>query len=175
MMRSLLGLNQWMRYRIGASLLLCLLLPFQVSGADMLYVTDRLAADVYPAPRAAGKPIQQLPTGTALQVLTRQGDFVRVRTQNGSEGWIHQRQLQEDMPAQVLLLSLAQQHERTAQQLDSTRRQLAEQTHASQQNHQVSRSWWMFFAVLVALITGFILGIMWLDWRIRERHGGFRL
>lgn len=175
-MRSSLGLNHWMRFRRGAALLLlCLLLPFQAGAAATLYVTDRLAADVYPAPRAAGKPIQQLPTGTTLQVLTRQGDFVRVRTRNGSEGWIHQRQLQEDMPAQVLLLSLAQQHERTAQELDSTRRQLLEQTRAAQQNHQVSRSWWMFFAVLVSLITGFILGIMWLDWRIRERHGGFRL
>jgi SH3 domain protein len=164
-----------MRYRIGAALLLCLLWPFQPAAADMLYVTDRLAAELYPAPRAAGKPIQLLPTGTTLQVLTQQGDFVRVRTPDGNEGWIQQQQLQEDMPAQVLLLSLAQQHERTARELDLTRRQLAEQTRAAQQNHQVSRSWWMFFAVLVSLVTGFILGIMWLDWRIRERHGGFRL
>lgn len=165
-----------MRYRIGATaLLLCLLLPLHSAAADTLYVTDRLAAELYPAPRAAGKPLRLLPTGTTLHALTRQGDFVRVRTPDGNEGWIQQQQLQEDMPAQVLLLSLAQQHERTAKELDITRRQLAEQTRAAQQNHQVSRSWWMFFAVLVSLVTGFILGIMWLDWRIRERHGGFRL
>lgn len=174
-MRSLPCRKGWIHYRIGAALLLCLLLPFQSTVAETLYVTDRLAADLYPAPRAAGKPVQHLPTGTALQVLTRQGAFIRIRAPDGNEGWIHQRQLQEDMPAQVLLLSLAQQHERTVKELDVTRRQLAEQTRAAQQNHQVSRSWWMFFAVLVSLVTGFILGIMWLDWRIRERHGGFRL
>lgn len=174
-MRSLPGTSVWTRYQMGAALLFCLLWPFQPVAADTLYVTDRLAAELYPAPRAAGKPIQLLPTGTTLQVLTHQGDFVRVRTADGDEGWIARQQLQEDMPAQVLLLSLAQQHERTTRELDLTRRQLAEQTRAAQQNHQVSRSWWMFFAVLVSLVTGFILGIMWLDWRIRERHGGFRL
>jgi hypothetical protein len=174
-MRSLPRPNGWTPHWIGAALLLCLLLPFHPADAATLYVTDRLAADLYPAPRAAGRPIQQLPTGTALQVLAQQGEFIRVRTPEGSEGWIQQRQLQDDMPAQVLLLSLAQQHERTVKELDLTRRQLAEQTRAAQQNHQVSRSWWMFFAVLVSLVTGFILGIMWLDWRIRERHGGFRL
>ncbi|PKM46440.1 MAG: hypothetical protein CVV05_01825 [Gammaproteobacteria bacterium HGW-Gammaproteobacteria-1] len=159
----------------AALLLLCLLLPLPMVAAQTLYVTDRLAAELYPAPRAAGKPIRLLPTGTSLQVLARQGDFVRVRGSDGNTGWIHVRHLQEDMPAQVLLMSLAQQHERTARELDLARRQLAEQTRAAQQNHQVSRSWWMFFAVLVSLVAGFILGIMWLDWRIRERHGGFRL
>jgi SH3 domain protein len=160
---------------LPALLLLCVLLPLQPINAETLYVTDRLAAELYPAPRAAGKPIRLLPTGTSLQVLSRQGDFVRVRSGDGNTGWIHRQRLQEDMPAQVLLLSLAQQHERTAKELDLARRQLAEQTRAAQQNNQVSRSWWMFFAVLVSLVAGFILGIMWLDWRIRERHGGFRL
>ncbi|MEW6645955.1 MAG: SH3 domain-containing protein [Pseudomonadota bacterium] len=155
--------------------MLCLLWPFHPTAAATLYVTDRVAAEMYPAPRAAGKPMLLLPTGTTLQVLLQQKDFVRVRTADGSEGWVQRQQLQEDVPAQVLLLSLAQQHERTVKELDSARRQLAEQTRAAQQSHQMSRSWWMFFAVLVSLVTGFILGIMWLDWRIRERHGGFRL
>ncbi|GAB4293149.1 MAG: hypothetical protein Kow0096_08560 [Thiohalomonadaceae bacterium] len=155
--------------------MLCLLESFHPAAAETLYVTDRVAAEMYPAPRAAGKPMQLLPTGTMLQVLVQQKDFVRVRTPDGSEGWIQRQQLQEDVPAQVLLLSLAQQHERTARELDLARRQLAEQAQAIQQGHQMSRSWWMFFAVLVSLVTGFILGIMWLDWRIRERHGGFRL
>lgn len=174
-MRSLPGPNEWTRYRIGTVLLLCLLWTFHPAAAETLYVTDRVAAEMYPAPRAAGKPMQLLPTGTTLQVLAQQKDFVRVRTVEGSEGWVQRQQLQEDVPAQVLLLSLVQQHERTTRELDLARRQLAEQTRTTQQSHQMSRSWWMFFAVLVSLVTGFILGIMWLDWRIRERHGGFRL
>ena len=34
---------------------------------------------------------------------------------------------------------------------------------------------WFFGCVAVALVGGFVLGIMWLDKRIRQRHGGFRI
>lgn len=143
--------------------------------AELMYVTDRLAAAMYPAPRAAGKPMDYLPTGTALRVLTEQRDFVRVRTQEGVEGWIQRQQLQEDVPAQVLLLSLAQQHERTTQELDRLRQQLADQNQLIKQQQRTARPWWVLLLVGVALCCGFIFGTLWLDWRLRERHGGFRL
>lgn len=34
---------------------------------------------------------------------------------------------------------------------------------------------WFFGSLVVTLIAGFIIGISWLDKRIRQRHGGFRI
>jgi SH3 domain protein len=34
---------------------------------------------------------------------------------------------------------------------------------------------WVFPAVVVALVAGFLLGLWWLDALIRRRHGGFRV
>jgi len=34
---------------------------------------------------------------------------------------------------------------------------------------------WVIPAALVALVTGFLAGLWWLDARIRRRHGGFRV
>ncbi len=143
--------------------------------AATLYVTDRVLADLYPAPRAAGAPIQRIPTGTALRVLAHKGTFVRVRIADSSEGWIAVSQLQEEPPAQTLLLSLAAQQQRTVAELDRTRRQLAEYEQAELARQQNSHVWWTLLALLGALTAGFIAGIKWLDWRIRERHGGMRI
>lgn len=156
-------------------MLLCILYWTTLSCAsETLYVTDRVAAAMYPAPRAASKPLQYLPTGTILRRLVEQNDFIRVRTPEGTEGWIQRSQLQEDVPAQVVLLSLVQQHEQTIRELDKTQQQLAE-TEAIVQSRQGTRAWLALVIVLITFSSGFLLGIFWLDWRLRERHGGFRL
>ena len=140
-----------------------------------VYVTDHIQADVYPAPRAAGAPVGHLPTGTALHVLAHRGDFVRVRTADNSEGWIPARQLQEDPPAQTLLIALAAQQQRTAAELNTTRRQLAALQQTMRNENPTARRWWDAAALLLAALAGFLGGMKWLDWRLRERHGGMRM
>jgi SH3 domain protein len=41
-------------------------------------------------------------------------------------------------------------------------------------NWNVSINWFLI-SLLAALIAGFVVGIIWLDKRIRQRHGGFRI
>lgn len=137
--------SSWKPFLARAVILLCLSWPVHVGAVETLYITDRVAAAMYPAPRAAGKPMDYLPTGTTLRVLTEQKDFVRIRTPDGREGWIQRHQLQEDAPAQVLLLSLVQQHERTTRELDRSRQQLVEQKLVMESSNRLSRSWWIFF------------------------------
>ena len=50
------------------------------------------------------------------------------------------------------------------------------QSHGQQRAASVSLPrQWVLAAAGLALTLGFVLGILWLDWRIRRRHGGFRI
>jgi hypothetical protein len=47
-----------------------------------------------------------LPTGTTLQVLRREEVFVKVKTEDGVEGWVDATYVMDEKPAQLALLEL---------------------------------------------------------------------
>lgn len=47
--------------------------------------------------------------------------------------------------------------------------------HSSDDNAWSVRIGWFLGSIVVALIVGLIIGMTWLDKRIRQRHGGFRI
>ena len=159
------------------AILIFLLLPLVAAPAtaQTLYVTDRIVADLYTQPNAVGTPAARLPTGTAVQLLARRNGFVRVRTPENHEGWVSSRLLQAEVPAQVALMVLGEQQQYATTELERARRQLAQYRNAAGNARQVSSSWWMFAALLAALLAGFVIGVVWLDGRRRGRHGGFRV
>jgi len=83
--------------------LLLLLLSAPLSAE---YITDRLLAGVYEKPDASTEPLQALPSGTPVELLKVEGAFAQVRLPNRSEGWIEQRFISDEKPAQVMLLEL---------------------------------------------------------------------
>lgn len=158
-----------------AVLLILLPLVAVPAAAQTLYVTDRLVADLYPQPHASGTPTERLPTGTAVQVLTRRDGFVHVRTPENREGWIPSPLLQAQVPAQVALMVLGERQQHATAELARLRRQLAQARNEAGAPRRVSSPWWLFMALLATLLAGFVSGVMWLDWRLRGRHGGFRV
>lgn len=146
-----------------------------------MYVTDRVLADVHSRPEAGGALLRRLPTGSPVTVLGRSGRYINVRLADGTDGWMKGSKLQEQRPAQMLLLALSEQQDRMAAQLRQLKTELAELRERESRRvlprlleHELT-PWGIVAAFVVVLIIGVVIGIAWLDYRIRERHGGFRV
>lgn len=75
--------------------LIALCVLANVSFAQTLYVTDELVITVRTGPSTQNAIIQNLNSGDSVTVLeeTDDGDYVRVRTDSGEEGWALRRYL----------------------------------------------------------------------------------
>ncbi len=80
--------------KIAISLLTaaCLLSPVSVCAApapgDTIYVTDELRLGLYSDEQTSGRPMRNLISGDALEVLERSLMSVQVRTEDGDVGWV---------------------------------------------------------------------------------------
>jgi uncharacterized protein YgiM (DUF1202 family) len=89
-----------------------LLLAAFAAHAQTLYVTDKVEAAVYAQPTLDGDRVRLLESGDAVEQVSREGDTVRVRLEDGSEGWIAGSYLVADIPATRQLQSLTAENER---------------------------------------------------------------
>lgn len=145
-------------------LLFCICTLASGVAAETLYVTDRVLAEVHATAQAKGEPLAVLPTGTTVEVLETRGDRVRVRASGVPEGWVDRRLLTEQPPAMALVLQLREQQAHTQAELERLR------------DKKGGMSPWLVIVVgIIALGIGFGLGVAWLDYRLRARHGGLRL
>jgi SH3 domain protein len=80
-----------------------------------LFVSDKLVVNVYAEPNQGGERVATIETGDAVAELERADNFVRVRLENGREGWVGANYLTTDAPAAVRLRDL-QRNEKSAVQ-----------------------------------------------------------
>ena len=81
-----------------------LLLPFVPVTllAETVYIKDSLLVGLHEEKSIDSAILKVLPTGTALEVLKRENDFVNVRSPNGVVGWISKSYLMDNDPNQNL-------------------------------------------------------------------------
>jgi SH3 domain protein len=71
--------------------------------AETRYVSDVLVINLRDAPSSRGTTVALLRTGEGFEVLGANGDFLRVRTPAGDEGWVSQQYTTAETPkAQVI-------------------------------------------------------------------------
>lgn len=258
--------------------------------AQTYYVTDKILVGVYEEASAESILLTTLPTGTPLEVIDRSGNFVQIRSPDGSSGWIEKSYMIEHKPAQLVVLeltdkqkqadeqltlaqaelramrgqlkklkdsvnasnqsdlgdeikNLTQQRRELGKQLDTVNNQLsdekkrrtaaeaniaalqqqittlkeqapvsdagalqeadAEHERLLAENQQLSTALervrealqlpaapapgvvengglqvkmiWLWLGIGLLIVVGFLAGVKWLDWRNRQRHGGFRI
>ncbi len=80
-----MALQPSLRVAAALSALLFLASP---AGAETRYVSDVLYVGVREAPSDPARVLRTLRSGTAVEVLERQGAFARIRTEDGLEGWV---------------------------------------------------------------------------------------
>lgn len=85
-------------------LFIFLLLGLTLSAhAETVFVIDQVEVGLYQEKTADSPILKLLPTGTALDVLQRDGERVQVRDPEGTRGWIDNRYLMPTKPTRQLL------------------------------------------------------------------------
>jgi uncharacterized protein YgiM (DUF1202 family) len=82
------------------------------------FVSDKLVLNVYAEPDQGSSRVATIQTGDALEELERMGNMVRVRLEDGREGWVGASYLVNDPPAVVRLRELQRQAPSSAPRVD---------------------------------------------------------
>ena len=107
---------------------LFLLLIFQpaIGYAETVYVIDKLRVGLRADLSEGSAVVKTVRSGMALEVLERYENFVRVRDQQGIEGWIDGRYITPDLPALLQVKQLKDKLNKTRAQLSKARAKLKE-------------------------------------------------
>ena len=106
-----------MKTATGLLLLLLISLPARAADADVVYVTDELRLGLYRTEETSGRTIKTLISGARLTVLERALMSIRVRTEDGDEGWVKTAYIVEKEPARARVARLEAAAEETARRL----------------------------------------------------------
>lgn len=114
--QNVLSMRRW--------LLVAVVLFPALAYAETLYVIDRVVIGLRAEPIEGAAVVKSVDTGTALEVLERQENLVRVREPRGTEGWVDARYLVAQPPARVQTQELQAELARTRTQLAKAQAQL---------------------------------------------------
>lgn len=82
------------------------------------FVADKLVLNVYAEADQGSARVATIQTGDAVDELERSGTLVRVRLEDGREGWVGANYLADDAPAIVRLRELQRQQPTSAPRID---------------------------------------------------------
>jgi SH3 domain protein len=81
-------------------------LPVEVVCAETQYVSDQLIITLREGQGNEYKIIKMLPTGTPLEIIEESEQYLKVRTESGSEGWVLKQYLTKETPKSEIIAGL---------------------------------------------------------------------
>lgn len=103
--------------------------------AETLYVTDRILLGVHQQASEVSPVVESITSGTEVTVIQRTESFVKIKLENGKEGWVIGNYLKKEKPATVELDSVYAQ----LQKAQETSKKLAEDLAKKEREVQVRR------------------------------------
>jgi len=94
------------------------------SFAEKLYVTDRILLGIHQLADEQSPILKSIPSGSVVTVMGRQGDFISVRTEDGTQGWVAANFLVKSKPATKEYDNLFAQYQKTVETLKAVNEQL---------------------------------------------------
>lgn len=96
--------------------------------AETRYVSDELTITLRSGEDASYRVLEELPSGTQVEVLSQnpESGYSRIRTPDGTEGFVLTRYLMEDTPAQVRVTELEERLEEIEEDPEKLRQELNE-------------------------------------------------
>ena len=182
--------------------LVCLFLILTVRAyAETVYVQDSLRIGVRTQPGNSATPIGVVVTGMQLEVIEHSGDYVKIRTDKGLEGWIKESYVATDVPAVIQLEALQKEYaelkarvgkhddllksseltnQSLSKELDEARNlntelrlQLSKAT--QQDTESGAMTLWLILSYLLIAGLGVAAGIFWHRRQAMKRLGGLRV
>ncbi|MDH5370091.1 MAG: TIGR04211 family SH3 domain-containing protein [Gammaproteobacteria bacterium] len=86
--------------------------------AEKRYVTDRILLGIHAEADEVSTLIKSVPSGTELEVLDTAEGFIKIKLDDGTEGWVSTGFVMKETPATRKYDVLANQYEQTTQELD---------------------------------------------------------
>ena len=185
---------------ISLLLLLCLIaMPVsETLFAQDVYVKDSLRVGVRAEPGNVATPFSVVTTGMRLEIIERSGEYVKIKTTSGVEGWIKGTYISEEIPAVIQLeelqvkfkeiesqLAKQDKHAQATalnnkslnaeiEQLKQTNAELRVQRDDLEQTKISSSISYLWKILLLAIFAGvgFSLGVAWYRKKMMKRLGG---
>jgi len=95
-------------YRLIIAGVVTLFFIATMAQAETRYVTDQMQITFRTGPGTDRKILSLLRSGQAVAVLQPEGDWAKVRLQNGKEGWVLQRYLSGEVPCRIRIKDIGQ-------------------------------------------------------------------
>jgi len=120
--------------------MVCILLSVsvRVTHADRRYVSDMLMITLRTGKGREYKVIKTLKTDTPVEVLEESEDYLRVRTDEGEEGWVAKQYISPDVPKSVIIGGLKEETSKLnarIEELEKDQASLLEQFEVATQRH----------------------------------------
>ena len=98
--------------------ILCLGLSFSQSiSAETLYVTDRILLGIHQLPDEKSPILKSIASGIVVTVVSKKGEFINIRTADGTQGWVAANFLVKTKPAAKQYDNLFAQYQKTVETL----------------------------------------------------------
>lgn len=171
--------------------------------SETLYIKDELKVGVRNQPNSNESPFAVVETGDKLEVLERNGGYIKIRSEGGVEGWINQLYATEEAPARVQLKDLSSENKQLYDKIRVLEETLAKrekqysrlekvqvelqaesdklsaelQGFRRQQPESEPRPLWQYYlgAALGLFVLGLFLGYKWHRDRVARRLGGLKI
>lgn len=91
--------------------------------AEKQYVTDRILLGIHAEADEDSSLIKSVPSGTELNVIGKAEGFLKVKLEDGTEGWVSAGFVMKETPSTRKYDVLAHQYEQTTQELDKLKEQ----------------------------------------------------
>ena len=86
--------------------------------ADRRYVSDMLIITLREGQGSEYEAIRTLKTGTPIEVLEESGRYLRVRTEEGEEGWVAKQYISSELPKALIIAGLKQETNRLGTRIE---------------------------------------------------------
>ena len=85
--------------------------------AETLYVTDRILLGIHQLADEQSPILKSISSGSAVTVISKQGNFINIRTKDGTQGWVAANFLVKNKPATKEYDNLFAQYQKTVETL----------------------------------------------------------
>lgn len=92
--------------------------------AETTFITDKISVELYSSSFQRGVLVSTVKSGAIVEVLETDGDYSKIRSPDGQEGWLHNKYLSTEKPTQISYMQLMAKHKQLQDEAEQLRSRL---------------------------------------------------